>query len=304
MARNGRTLTLDVFARRKRSGEKIAVVTAYDVAGARIAAAAGVDLILVGDSVGMVVLGHETTLPVTMDDMVHHTAAVVRARPGVPVIADMPYGSFHTDPARTVEHALRLVKEAGAAAVKVEGGRARTAHIEALLAAEIPVMGHLGLTPQSINRFGGYKVQGRGADAGAALLDEARHLAGLGCFALVLECIPANLAADVTAALPIPTIGIGAGAACDGQVLVFHDLLGLCDDLAPRFVKRFAELGRLAEQAMAEYVAEVRSGAFPGAEHAYPDQPAGAAPADKPAAAEDPAGGGYLSGLQDGEAES
>lgn len=271
MAAKSRPRTLDIFARRKRRGEKLAVLTAYDLTSARIAATAGVDAILVGDSLGMVVLGHETTLPVTLEDVLHHCAAVARARPGVPIIADMPYGSFHLDPALTVEGALRLVKEAGVHAVKIEGGRRRAEHIAALLEAEIPVMGHLGLTPQSIHRFGGYKVQGRGEEAARELRDEAAFLADAGCFSLVLECIPAALARTVSEASPIPTIGIGAGDGCDGQVLVFHDLLGLFDGLAPRFVKRYAELGRDATAAVARYVEEVRSGVFPGPEHTYDD---------------------------------
>ncbi|MCB1151413.1 3-methyl-2-oxobutanoate hydroxymethyltransferase [bacterium] len=269
--------TLGVFARRKRKGEKLVVLTAYDLTSARIAAAAEVDAILVGDSLGMVVLGHETTLPVTLDDMVRHTAAVTRARPGLPVIADLPFGSFHVDAPRTVEAALRLVKEGGATAVKLEGGRKREAVIRALLDAEIPVMGHLGLTPQSVHRLGGWKVQGRGAEAAARLRDEAAFLQDLGCFSLVLECVPAALAAEVSAALTVPTIGIGAGPGCDGQVLVFHDLLGLFDDLAPSFVKRYAELGRDAVAAVGRWRDEVRSGAFPGPEHGFQDQDAPAA---------------------------
>lgn len=268
--------TLGVFARRKRKGEKLVVLTAYDLTSARIAAAAEVDAVLVGDSLGMVVLAHGTTLPVTLDDMLRHTAAVTRARPGVPVIADLPYGSFHVDAPRTVEAALRLVKEAGATAVKLEGGRAREAVIRALLDAEIPVMGHLGLTPQSVNRLGGWKVQGRGAEAAARLREEARLLQDLGCFSLVLECVPAVLAGEVSAELEIPTIGIGAGAACDGQVLVFHDLLGLFDDLAPKFVKRYAELGREAVSAVARWRDDVRAGVFPAPEHGFDD---GTAPA-------------------------
>ena len=292
MPQRDHPLTLDVFARRKRRGEKIAVLTAYDVATARIAAAGGVDAILVGDSLGMVVLGHETTLPVDLEDMIRHCAAVVRARPGVPVIADMPYGSFHVDPAHTVAAALRLVKEAGAAAVKVEGGRRRADHIAALLAAEIPVMGHLGLTPQSINRFGGYKVQGRGAEAARLLQQEAAFLDGAGCFAIVLECVPASLAAAVTGTVSAPTIGIGAGSGCDGQVLVIHDLLGLGHELQPRFVKRYAELGRLATEAVAAYVKDVRAGTFPGPEHTYGDDGGGEGRGT--------ATGGYLGGV-DGE---
>jgi len=270
-----RTLTTSVFARRKSAGKKLVLVTAYDLTSALLVAEGGADAILVGDSLGMVVLGHENTLPVTVDDLVHHTAAVTRARPGIPVIADMPYGSFHVDPAETVRHGLRLVKEGGASAVKIEGGRVRGPAIRALLDAEIPVMGHLGLTPQSIHRFGGYKVQGRGAKAAALLRDEASFLADQGCFALVLECVPSALAAEISVNLPIPTIGIGAGPGCDGQVLVFHDMLGLFRGLKPRFVKRYAELGEAAAEAIARYAAEVRDGSFPGPEHEYDDEPSG-----------------------------
>lgn len=294
MANKGPAPSLDIFARRKRRGEKLAVVTAYDLTSARIAAAGGVDAILVGDSLGMVVLGHENTLPVTLEDMLHHSAAVVRAQPGVPVIADLPYGSFHLDPRETVAGALRLVKEAGVHAVKLEGGRVRREHIAALLAAEIPVMGHLGLTPQSLHRLGGYKVQGRGEAAARILRDEAQFLAESGCFSLVLECVPGPLAAEISAASPVPTVGIGAGAGCDGQVLVFHDMMGLFDDLAPKFVKRYAELGREAGGAMARYVAEVRNGVFPGPEHAYDSEKGAAAAGAEP-------GQGYLGGVKNGE---
>ncbi len=245
----------------------------------------------------MVVMGHETTLPVTLPEMLHHTAAVVRARTGLPVIADMPFGSFHVDPAHTVEAGLRLVKEAGATAVKIEGGLMRAAHLTALLAAEIPVMGHLGLTPQSVNRLGGFKVQGRGADAAARLLEDARFLQEAGCFALVLECIPAGLAAEVSRALAIPTIGIGAGAGCDGQVLVIHDMLGMGTERVPRFVKRYADLATAGAEAVARYVADVRAGAFPGPQHAYADDAAAEA-----AGAGDDGGGAYLGDLRDGEA--
>jgi len=261
--------SLDVFARRKREGMPLVVVTAYDLSSALIGAAGGADALLVGDSLGMVMLGHETTLPVTLDDMVHHCRAVQRARPGVPVIADLPYGTFHVSPAETVRAGLRLVQEAGVHAVKLEGGRRRADMIAALLDAEIPVMGHLGLTPQSVNRLGGYRVQGRGAEAEARLLDDAAFLAQAGCFGLVLECVPAALAARVTAAIAIPTIGIGAGGGCDGQVLVFHDLLGLLPGPSPRFVKRYAELGRMGIAAVAAFAADVRERHFPTAEHSY-----------------------------------
>ncbi len=275
MARQGKTLTLSVFSRRKRDGNKLVVLTAYDLTSALIAAAGGVDAILVGDSVGMVVLGHNNTLPVTMADMVHHCRAVVRARPRVPVIVDMPYGSFHVSPEATVANALGLIKEGGAHAVKVEGGQQRREVIQALVAAEIPVMGHLGLTPQSVNRLGGYKVQGREEAAARQLRDEARLLAEWGCFALVLECVPSSLAEQVSAEVPIPTIGIGAGAGCDGQVLVFHDMLGLFTGLKPKFVKRYAELGTAARDAVARYAAEVRGGEFPAPEHTYDEKPSG-----------------------------
>lgn len=275
MERKGKTLTMSVFARRKRQGKKIVVLTAYDLTSAHIASAGGVDAILVGDSLGMVVLGYENTLPVTVDEMVHHCKAVCRAKPEVPVIADMPYGSFHVSVAETVRHGLRLVKETGVSAVKVEGGRKRLEVIKGLLDAEIPVMGHLGLTPQSLNRFGGYRVQGRGDEAAAALLEEAVLLEEAGCFAIVLECIPSALAEKVSARLTIPTIGIGAGPGCDGQVLVLHDMLGLFTGMKPKFVKRYAELGETAVQAVGKYTTEVRDGSFPTAEHEYGEDPTG-----------------------------
>jgi 3-methyl-2-oxobutanoate hydroxymethyltransferase len=273
MQRKEKNLTLRVFSRNKRDGKKIALVTAYDLTSALIVSAGGADAILVGDSVGMVVLGHQSTLAVTMDDMVHHCRAVVRAQPKIPVIADMPYGSFHVSPEETVRNALRLVKDAGATAVKIEGGRHRLDVIEALVRAEIPVMGHLGLTPQSVNSLGGYRVQGRGAKSAARILDEAHLLANAGCFSMVLECVPSELAEKISREIPIPTIGIGAGAGCDGQVLVFHDMLGLFDGLHPKFVKQYANLGEVACEAVSSYVDEVRQGLFPGPEHCYKSAP-------------------------------
>jgi len=272
--------SLDVFARSRSRGRRLVLVTAYDVPTARVAARGGVDALLVGDSLGQVLLGHESTLPVTIDQMLHHAAAVTRARTGLPVIADLPYGSFHVDPRETVRAALALVQQAGVQAVKLEGGSRRREHLTAVLDAEIPVMGHLGLTPQSLNRFGGYKVQGRGSQAAAELIAEAQFLAEIGCFALVLECIPAALASRISASLAIPTIGIGAGPGCDGQVLVMHDLLGLSGEFQPRFVKRFADLGQAAAAAVAAYAEEVRAGQFPTAAHAYEDSEARA---DRPA---------------------
>jgi len=296
--------TLSIFSVKKRRGEKLVLVTAYDLTSAQIADAAGVDAILVGDSLGMVVLGYETTLPVTVDELLHHCRAVARARPEVPVIADMPYGSFHIEPAETVRHAVRLVKEGGVSGVKIEGGRKRQAVIEALLAAEIPVMGHLGLTPQSIHKFGGYKIQGRGQGAADLLVDEAEFLEEAGCLSMVLECIPSTLAKRVSDAVNIPTIGIGAGPECDGQVLVFHDLLGLFTGLKPRFVKRYAELGEQAVSALQQYCLEVRDGSFPGPEQCFSESKTPARRSKQVAAEPSPEGGepqisgGYLNSCE------
>lgn len=299
MDSKARPQTLNLFARNKRQGRRTVVLTAYDLTSARIAVAGGADALLVGDSLGMVVLGHENTLPVTLDDMIHHCRAVQRAQPGIPVIADLPYGSFHVSVEETVRQAVRLVKEAGVQAVKLEGGRKRAAVIAALLDAEIPVMGHLGLTPQSLHRFGGYKVQGKGDAAAEAMLDEARFLSDAGCFAIVLECIPAPLAERITAEIAAATIGIGAGVGCDGQVLVFHDMLGLFDRMQPKFVKRYAELGRIATEAVARYAQEVRDGSFPAPEHSYglEEAAAPAAPTESDPAAQQ-LGAGYLADLE------
>ena len=250
-------------------GERLVMVTAYDYPGGRLADQAGVDLVLVGDSLAMVVLGHDDTLAVTMEEMLHHVRAARRGVERALLVADMPFGSFHLGPEQAVANALRFVKEAGAQAVKIEGARIDV--IRALVDAEIPVMAHLGLTPQSIHRFGGFRVQGRGAEARAALLEAARAVEAAGAFALVLECIPSELAREVTAELGIPTLGIGAGAACDGQVLVFHDLLGIEERIAPRFVRRYAEIGRTARAALEAYARDVRTGAFPSAAEAFED---------------------------------
>jgi len=296
----GKPKTLSLFAEKKRQGEKIVVLTAYDLTSALIAKEGGVDAILVGDSLGMVVLGHDTTLPVTIDDMLRACQAVNRAQPEIPVIADLPYGSFHISVEQTVTQAVRLIKEAGVAAVKLEGGRKRQAVIQALLAAEIPVMGHLGLTPQSIHKFGGYKVQGRGRGAADLLVDEAAFLEEVGCFALVLECIPARLAQRVSETVNIPTIGIGAGPGCDGQVLVFHDLLGLFQGLKPKFVKRYAQLGTQAVAAVQRFGQEVRAGVFPGPEHSYDDPLQAGELGDQPDMAREasPPPAGYLTSCE------
>ena len=248
--------------------EPLVMVTAYDHPGARIADQAGVDLILVGDSVAMVVLGHPDTLQVTVDDMVHHTAAVARADPRALVVADLPWLSYHLGAHDAVRNAGRLVR-AGARAVKLEGGRRRLPVVSALVDAEVPVMGHLGLTPQSVHAMGGYRVQAKEADAARALVDDALALAGAGCFAIVLESVPDVVARMVTEAVPVPTIGIGAGPWCDGQVLVLHDLLGLDDDTPPRFVRRYARLQEEAVTAVSAFAADVRAGRFPSEDETY-----------------------------------
>ncbi|MDQ4089332.1 MAG: 3-methyl-2-oxobutanoate hydroxymethyltransferase [Actinomycetota bacterium] len=254
--------------RARKHGPPLVMVTAYDAPGARIADEAGVDVILVGDSVAMVVLGYDDTLQVTVDDMAHHVAAVARAGPRALVVVDMPWLSYHLSPTESVRNAGALVR-AGASAVKLEGGRRRLPAIAAILDAEIPVMGHLGLTPQSVHALGGYRVQGRHVDTATALVDDAVALAEAGCFALVLECVPEEVARLVTAAVEIPTIGIGAGAHCDGQVLVFHDLLGLEDRIVPRFVRRYASLKTDAVAAISAFAADVRAGRFPAESESY-----------------------------------
>lgn len=250
------------------AGRKLVMVTAYDAATARIADAAGVDILLVGDSVGNVCLGFENTLPVSMAMMNHHLEAVARTRPTAMLVADLPYLSFHLSPEDTLRNAGGFLQR-GAQAVKLEGGAKRLPMIRALLDAEIPVMGHLGLTPQSVNPMGGYKVQGRQKTEALRLLDDARRLQDAGCFSLVLEGIPADLAARVTEVLGIPTIGIGAGPHCSGQVLVFHDVLGLLPGSSPKFVRRYAEGFELMRDALAAWAEDVRGGDFPDARESY-----------------------------------
>lgn len=265
MARPTRTDLL----RMKRDGRKIAVATAYDFTGAKLADRAGVDVILVGDSLGMVVQGHDSTLPVTLDHMVYHTACVTRAQPRCLVVADLPFGTFQVGRRKTLEASIRLVQESGAQAVKIEGAYHRLRIMEAVAKADIPVWGHLGLTPQSIHALGGYKVQGKDPRSAQRLVDHARQVETAGASALVLECVPPDVAREITESVSIPTIGIGAGPHTDGQVLVFHDLLGLYDGVQPRFVKRYAEGAADLSAALARYVDEVRRGAFPAAEHSY-----------------------------------
>lgn len=253
---------------------KIAVLTAYDYAAARLAEAAGIDVLLVGDSLAMVVLGHEDTLSVTMEEMLHHVRAVSRGAEKALVVADMPFLSYQVSVAEAVANAGRFLKEGRAGAVKLEGGREVAPQVRALVAAGIPVLGHVGLTPQHVAALGGFRVQSKTAEAAAKLLEDALALAEAGCFGVVLECIPAPVAEVVTRVLPVPTIGIGAGPACDGQVLVFHDVLGLYDRLRPRFVKQYADLGQRAVEALTQYADAVRNSNFPGPEHAFAMDPA------------------------------
>jgi len=251
-----------------RGDDPLVMLTAYDAPGARMVDSAGADMILVGDSVAMVVLGYDDTLQVTVADIVHHTAAVARTHPSALVIADMPWMSYHVSTADTVNNAAMLIR-AGAQAVKLEGGRRRIPMIEALVAAEIPVMGHIGLTPQSMHAMGGYRVQGRNTEAALDLVDAAKALAHAGCFSIVLEGVPAPVAAMVTDAVDVSTIGIGAGPDCDGQVLVLHDVLGLEQRILPKFVRRYADLFDVGVAALTEFAADVRSGEFPDVAESY-----------------------------------
>ena len=262
-------VTVKTLLSMKRKGERITMVTAYDFHSARVVDAAGVEVILVGDTLGMVIQGHENTLPVTVDDIVYHCGNVRRAEPRALVVGDMPFLSYQVSPAGAVANAGRVLKEGRAQAVKIEGGREFLNTVGALTDASIPVMGHIGLTPQSVHRFGGFRVQGRSDDAGKRLLEDAELLERAGCFALVLEGIPFELAQRITTALHIPTIGIGAGPHCDGQVLVFHDLLGIENQLQPKFVKRYAQLNDVMIEAIAQFRREVREGTFPDLGHSY-----------------------------------
>ncbi len=258
-----------VRVRKRRLGaEPLVMVTAYDAPGARIVDRAGVDIVLVGDSLAMVVLGHDDTLAIDTATMAHHVAAVARSRPRALVVGDLPWMSYHVSVDDGIRNAATLIR-AGARAVKLEGGRQRVPVVEAIIGAEIPVMGHIGLTPQSLHVMGGFKVQGRQRDAVEALVDDARALAEAGCFALVLEAMPDVVARSVTDAVPVPTIGIGAGPWCDGQVLVLHDLLGLGERGDPRFVRRYANLGAAATVAVTAFAADVRDGRYPSADESY-----------------------------------
>lgn len=265
---SGRRVTvLDVQAAKAR-GERWPMLTAYDALTARVLDEAGIPVLLVGDSAAMVVYGYDSTLPVTVDDLVPLVRAVTRGAARALVVADMPFGSYQASVEQAVSNAARFLQEGRAHAVKLEGGARVLPQVEAIVSSGVPVMGHLGLTPQSVNAFGGFKVQGRG-EAGERLLADAKSLQEAGAFAIVLECVPADLAARVTASLAIPTIGIGAGAACDAQVLVWQDLMGLTPSPGPRFVKRYADLRGLLTEAAQQFATEVRDGIYPAPEHAY-----------------------------------
>jgi len=253
----------------KRKGEKITMMTAYDYAFARIVDQAGIEIILVGDSLGNVVQGLQTTLPVTLDEMIYHTTLAARGTHNAMVVGDMPFMSYQISPEQALSNAGRFLKEGGAEGVKLEGGKVAAETIARITAAGIPVMGHVGLTPQSVHQLGGYRVQGKKGKAAERLIDDAMAVQDAGAFSIVLECVPSELAETITDKLKIPTIGIGAGAHCDGQVLVLHDLLGLTEGGAPKFVKRYAELGSAAREALEQFVREVRSGTFPDSDHSY-----------------------------------
>ncbi|MEE8484479.1 MAG: 3-methyl-2-oxobutanoate hydroxymethyltransferase [Nitrospinota bacterium] len=263
-----RVTTIEL-AKLKKEGRKISALTAYDAPFARLIDGAGADIILVGDSLGMTVLGRENTLSVTLDEIEHHTRAVAAAVSRAMVVADMPFMSFQVSPQKALENAGRLIKKTGAQAVKLEGGMRMKETIKTIVDAGIPLMGHVGLTPQSLHQLGGYKVQGKRPDAARRVMEDAKASEEAGVFAVVLEAIPMDLAKDITAELGVPTIGIGAGPHCDGQILVMHDVLGLTEGMKPRFVKVYTDLAAQAEKAFKEYIDEVRSGQFPTKEHSY-----------------------------------
>jgi 3-methyl-2-oxobutanoate hydroxymethyltransferase len=272
---SGRITIPDLLQRKASSpdssqtSKKIVCLTAYDYPTARLLDEAGVDVILVGDSLAMVVLGHDSTLPVTLDEMLHHARAVRRGTKHALVVADMPFGSYHSETAESLRNAVRFVKEAGVEAVKVEGGERRLELIARLTEAEIPVMGHVGLTPQSVNALGGYRVQGKTLDSAEQLLRDGRAVEAAGAFAIVLEAVPRELATQITRELRIPTIGIGAGPDCDGQILVLHDLLGLTFEQTPKFARRYANVGEVISNAVRNYCDDVRSGSFPSDSESY-----------------------------------
>ena len=262
-------VTINDVREMKARGEKIPMMTAYDYTSARIVDDAGIPIILVGDTLGQVVLGYDSTLPVTMDEMIHHTRAVARGAGRALIVGDMPFMSYQTGPTDALRNAGRFLQQGGAQTVKLEGGVNMAPTVERIVSSGIPVMGHIGLTPQSVNQLGGYKVQGKSLKSAVRLMEDARALEEAGAFALVLECVPASLARLITERVSIPTIGIGAGRNCDGQVQVFHDMLGLFTDFVPKHAKRYADLGQSIAGAVAEYISEVKDQRFPAREHSY-----------------------------------
>jgi 3-methyl-2-oxobutanoate hydroxymethyltransferase len=272
-------VTIHTLRKMKQAGERISMLTAYDASFARLLDQAQIDVLLVGDSLGMVVQGHDTTLPVTMDQMVYHCAAVARGTERAHLVGDMPFGSYQAGADEAVKNAMRLVAEGGMEAVKLEGGAEYGEVIERIVRAGIPVMGHIGLTPQSVHKMGGYVVQGRGEDKAARLIADARALEEAGCYSLILEAIPADLGAEITRSVSIPTVGIGAGLECDGQVLVIYDLLGMNPEFSPKFVKKYANLAQVIGDAAARYREEVRGAAFPSPEHTFSSEKPSAMPA-------------------------
>ena len=261
--------TVTTLQKQKEESNKITMLTAYDYSMAKLMNDAGIEMILVGDSLGMVMLGYEDTLPVTMEDMIHHTRAVSRGAADTFVVADMPFMSYQTSVYDAVKNAGRLIQEGHAQAVKLEGGATVCEQIEAIVKASIPVCAHIGLTPQSVNAFGGFKVQGKSQEAARQLIEDAKAVEAAGAFMVVLECVPAKLAKLISETINIPTIGIGAGNGCDGQVLVYQDMLNMFDGLKPKFVKHFANVGEMMKQAFADYSTQVKSGAFPAEEHTF-----------------------------------
>ena len=263
------TNTITTFKEQKLKGDKITMITAYDYSTAKLMDNAGINGILIGDSLGMTMLGYEDTLSVTMEDMIHHTACVARGAKNALVVADMPFMSYQVSVEEAVRNAGRLMKEGRAQAVKLEGGASVCKQIKAITEASIPVMAHLGLTPQSVNAFGGFKVQGKSLEAARTLIEDAKRVEEAGAFSVVLECVPAALAKIITETISIPTIGIGAGAGCDGQILVYQDMLGMYSDFTPKFVKKFANVGQVMTQAFADYIKETKEGTFPTVEQSF-----------------------------------
>jgi 3-methyl-2-oxobutanoate hydroxymethyltransferase len=262
-------VTINTLRKMKQAGERITMLTAYDASFARLLDRAGTDVLLVGDSLGMVFQGHDTTLPVTMDQMVYHCAAVKRGVQRAHLVGDLPFGSYQVSEDEAVKNAVRLVAEGGVEAIKLEGGAEYAGIVQRIVRAGVPVMGHIGLTPQSVHKLGGYVVQGRTEEKADRLLADAKALEAAGCYSLILEMMPTELSAEISRSLSIPVIGIGAGAGCDGQVLVIYDLLGMNPEFSPRFVKKFLDLGVLIRDAVTRYNDEVKHGTFPGAEHGF-----------------------------------